>query len=105
VDFDRDGQVNLFEFTAGLVPTDAASRFSITIAPVTGQPTQKRIIFNPLVLTGGGSSAVKFRPDLTTGTWTTLTGTTPGDAGAQRTVTDLNSTGVKKFYQVKITKP
>jgi len=105
VDFDRDGQTNLFEFTAGLVPTDPASRFSITIAPVPGWPTRKDIIFNPLVLTGGRSYAVKFRPDLATGTWTTLTGTTQSDTGAQRTVTDLNATGAKKFYQVEIVKP
>jgi hypothetical protein len=105
VDFDRDGQNNLFEYTAGLVPTDSASRFSITIAPVTGQPGRKNIIFNPLVLTGGRSYAVKFRPDLASGAWTTLTGTTQSDTGAQRTVTDLNATGAKKFYQVEITKP
>ncbi len=105
VDFDRDGQTNAFEYTAGLVPTDPASRFSIAIAPVAGQPGRKNIIFNPLVLTGGRSYAVKFRPDLATGTWTTLTGTTQSDAGAQRTVTDLNATGAKKFYQVEITRP
>ncbi len=105
VDADNDGQSNAFEYTAGLVPTDPASRFSIAIASVAGQPGRKNIIFNPLVLTGGRSYLVKFRPDLATGTWTALTGTTQSDAGEQRTVTDLNATGAKKFYQVEITKP
>ena len=105
VDFDRDGQTNFFEYTAGLVPTDAASRFSITIAPVPGQPTRKNIIFTPLVLTGGRSYAVKFRTDLATGSWAPLTGTTQSDAGSVRTVTDTTATGAKKFYRVDITKP
>jgi hypothetical protein len=105
LDPDGDGQANLFEFTAGLVPTNPASRFSITIAPVPGQPGRKNIIFNPLVLTGGRSYTVKFRPDLATGAWAPLTGTTQSDTGAQRTVTDLNATGAKKFYEVEITKP
>ena len=47
---DDDGQTNLFEFTAGLIPTSPASRFNLTLAPVTGQPTQKRAIFSPLVV-------------------------------------------------------
>lgn len=104
-DPDGDGQTNAFEYTAGLVPTDPASRFSITIAPVPAQPTQKRIIFSPLVLAGGRSYAVKVRPDLATGTWTTLTGTTQSDNGTERTVTDLSATGLVKFYEVEINKP
>ena len=104
-DPDGDGQTNLFEFTAGLVPTDAASRFTLTIAPVPGQPAQKRLIFNPLVLTGGRIYTVKFRTDIATGTWTTLTGTMESDTGTERTVTDQNATGAKKFYHVEITKP
>ena len=99
------GQTNLFNDAVGLVPTDPNSRFSITIAPVAGQPGRTNIIFNPLVLTGGRGYAVKFRPDLATGTWTTLTGTTQSDTGSVRTVTDLNATGAKKFYQMEITKP
>jgi hypothetical protein len=102
-DPDGDGQNNLFEFTAGLVPNNAQSRFALRITPVAGQPTQQKIIFNPLV--SGRTYTVTFRPDLTTGTWTTLTGTSQSDNGAERTVTDLNATGGRKFYEVKISKP
>lgn len=98
VDFGNDGQINAFEYTAGLVPTDHTSRFGIPIAPVAGQPGRKNIIFNPLVLTGGRSYAVEFRPHLATGTRTTFTRTTQSDTSAQRTATDTNATGAKKFY-------
>ena len=48
VDADGTGQTNLFKFIAGLDPTDH-SRFTITIAPVPGQPGQQNVIFNPVV--------------------------------------------------------
>jgi hypothetical protein len=105
VDADADGQDNLFEFTAGLVPTDNASHFTLTIAPVNGQPTQKKLTFSPLIPTEGRSYTVKFRTDLASGVWTTLTGTTQSDTGSERTVTDLNATEAAKFYRVEITKP
>ena len=41
LDPDGDGQNNLFEFTAGLVPTNPLSRFLVSIAPVPGQPTHR----------------------------------------------------------------
>ena len=44
LDPDGDGQTNLFEFTAGLIPTDPQSRFALAIAPVSGQPAQQKII-------------------------------------------------------------
>lgn len=105
IDPDGDGQTNLFEHTAGLVPTDAASRFALTIAPVPGQPGQKKIVFSPLVLTGGRAYAVEFRLDLATGPWVPLTGTTQSDMGSERTVTDLNATDARKFYRVEIATP
>jgi hypothetical protein len=103
IDPDGDGQTNLFEYTAGLVPTDPLSRFSLRIAAVPGQPTQKRIIFSPRL--SGRSYTVKFRLELTAGTWMPLTGATQNDAGSERTVTDLNATDPAKFYEVEITKP
>lgn len=103
IDPDGDGQTNLFEYTAGIVPTDPLSRFTLRIAPVPGQPTQMRIIFNPRLT--GRAYTVKFRPDLTTGAWMTLSGTTQSDTGSERTVTDLNATEPAKFYQVEIVKP
>lgn len=102
-DPDGDGQNNLFEFTAGLVPNNVASRFAIAITPVPGQPAQQRIVFSPLV--SGRNYTVKYGTTLAAGTWTTLTGTTQSDTGAERTVTDTAATGDKKFYKVEITKP
>jgi hypothetical protein len=34
-----------------------------------------------------------------------LTGATESDAGAERTVTDLDASGESKFYRVLISKP
>ncbi len=100
---DGDAHDNLFEFIAGLVPTDSSSHFRLTLAPVAGQPTHKRAIFSPLV--AGRTYTVEFRTSLSTGAWQTLTGTTQNDNGNERTVTDPNATGPRKFYRVQITKP
>jgi len=100
-DPDGDGQNNAFEYTAGLVPTDANSRFLLNIV---GTP-QKQIVFSPVV--DGRSYAVEYRASLTSDpSWQTLTTvTTPPDSGVQRTVTDTDASSVRKFYQVKISKP
>jgi hypothetical protein len=103
LDPDGDGQNNAFEETAGLIPTDPLSRFSLTIAPVPGQPTQKDIIFDPIV--PGRSYAVMTSPDLTPGSWAPLSGGIASDDGNQRTVTDTSATATKKFYTVEIVKP
>jgi hypothetical protein len=102
-DPDGDGQTNLFEFTAGLIPTDPQSRFTLAIAPVSGQPAQKAVIFTPLV--GGRSYTVQFKLSLTDATWQTLTGTTQNDSGITRTVTDPAGAGAAKFYRVQVSKP
>lgn len=68
----------------------------LSIAPVPGLPLQKNIIFTPRFT--DRTYVVKFRSDL-------ATGTTQSDSGSERTVTDPNATGAKKFYQVEITKP
>jgi hypothetical protein len=101
-DPDSDGQTNRFEFTAGIIPTDPASRFHLTLAPVPGQSTQKRAIFSPLV--AGRSYTVEYSDSLSSGSWQVLTGTTFTDSGNERTVTDLNASGLNKFYRVKVEK-
>jgi hypothetical protein len=101
-DADGTGQTNLFKFIAGLNPVDG-SRFALAIQGVNGQPTQKNLIFNPLV--SGRTYIVQFTPSLATPSWQTLTGTSQSDNGSQRTVTDLNATGTTKFYRVQISKP
>jgi hypothetical protein len=103
-DPDGDGQVNLFEFTAGLVPTDSTSRFVLKIQSVGGQPSQKNLIFNPIA--GGRTYTVQFTTTLISPlSWAPLTGTTEGDIGTERTVNDPNATGAKRFYRVEISKP
>ena len=103
LDPDGDGQNNAFEFTAGLIPTDAQSRFTLTIAPVPGQPAEKKVIFDPIV--AGRSYTVMASSDLTTGSWITLPGGSVTNNGDQRTVTDPAASATKKFYKVEIVKP
>jgi hypothetical protein len=103
LDPDGDGQNNAFEETAGLIPTDAQSRFSLSVAPVSGQPTQKDVIFEPIV--AGRTYTVMTSPDLTPGSWDSLTGGSASDDGDERTVTDTAASETKKFYRVEIVKP
>ena len=103
LDPDGDGQTNLFEFTAGLVPINPQSRFTLDVQPVPGQPTQRKLVFSPIV--AGRSYVVEARLSLTSGSWLPLTGFTQSDAGNIRTVIDLNASGPTKLYHVTITKP
>ena len=102
VDFDGTGQTNLFKYIAGLNPLDG-SRFTLTLAPVAGQPAQKNVIFTPRLT--DRSYAVTFKTDLNAATWTPLPGGIVSDNGQQRTVTDPAATGAKKVYHIEITKP
>ena len=97
------GQNNLFKYIAGLNPLDVTSRFVLNIAPVPGQPAQRNLIFSPRF--SDRTYVVKYRTDLATGTWLTLTGTTQGDSGTARTVTDTGAAGLQKFYHIEIAKP
>jgi hypothetical protein len=103
LDPDGDGQNNRFEFISGLDPTDAQSRFFLTIAPIHGLPSQKQVVFNPIV--AGRSYTVMTRLDLTAGSWSPLTGGSVSDDGDHRTVTDPAASETKKFYTVIIEKP
>jgi len=103
VDFDGDGQNNLFECIAGLSPTDPSSRFTLSIAPVPGQATQKNLIFSPVM--PGRTYMLKSKSGLVAATWDPATVSPPSDSGATRTITDLDAAGVTKFYRIEITKP
>lgn len=104
VDFDGTGQTNLFKFIAGLNPLDPNSRFTLTIASVSGQPGQKILTFSPRL--SGRTYTVMARTNLgALGGWFPINGSTPNDNGQERTVTDLNAAGPSKFYRVDITKP
>ena len=103
-DPDGDGQTNAFEFTAGLVPTDPASRFTLSIAVVPGQSGQKKLIFSPRL--AGRTYTVKAKASLLPGTYLPLTNpSAPSDDGETRTIIDRDASGATKFYQVEIVKP
>lgn len=103
LDPDGDGQSNRFEFAAGLVPTDAKSRFSLRIEKVTGQPGHMRLVFHPRL--EGRTYAVQWRLSLVAVEWAPLSAAAVIDAGEIRTVTDPAATSVAKFYRIEITKP
>lgn len=104
IDADFDGQDNLFEFTAGLIPNDAASRFLLNPAPVPNQPGQMNLVISPRL--PGRTYTVKSSLTLAPGsTWDPLTSFSILDNGITRTITDLDATGTRKFYKVEITKP
>ena len=101
-DPDGDGQNNLFEFLAIVRPDDPASRFRLRIEPVTGAPTQKKLIFSPRFV--NRTYTVESNLDLGA-IWTSVPGLTVFDNGPERTATDPNASTERKFYRVQITKP
>ena len=104
IDADFDGQDNLFEFTAGIVPTDPNSRFLLRSTTTPGQPGQMNLIISPRL--PDRIYTVKTSPTLgSLATWTDLTTFTFSDNGNERTITDTAATGPRKFYQVQIGMP
>ena len=105
-DFDGTGQTNLFKYIAGLNPLDG-SRFTLSVAPVAGQPAQKNVIFTPRPTDRTYTVTFKtaFKTAFNAATWTPLPGGIVTDNSQQRTVTDPAATGAKKFYHIEITKP
>ena len=102
-DPDGDGQNNLFEFTAGLIPTDATSFFRVQIESVAGFNTQNKLIFSPRF--NDRTYTIKTSTSLLNGSWISLTGGTVSDIGTERTITDTSATEPRKFYKVEITRP
>jgi hypothetical protein len=105
-DADGTGQNNLFKYVAGLDPTNPASVFVLLVQNVTGQPSQKNLLFNPVA--GGRTYTPQFRTDMVSGAWATLTGIggpTTNVPQAQVTVTDMSATQTQKFYRVNISLP
>jgi hypothetical protein len=103
-DFDGDGQNNLMECTAGLDPCDPASVFALRVENVAGQPNQRRLIFKPWA--SGRTYTPQFTTNLAGTAFATLTGTGgPTTNGTEVTVTDLNATGQRKFYRIRISLP
>jgi len=98
-DPDGDGHTNQFEFVAGLVPNDGASRFEQRVDATSGNT---KIIFSPVV--AGRTYQVLTNTDLGA-TWTPATVGAPVDNGAERTLTETIAPDPKRFYRVRITKP
>jgi hypothetical protein len=106
-DADGTGQNNLFKFVAGLNPTNPASVFVLKVAPVAGQPTQKALTYNPILIGSGQVYTVQFRTNLTGGAaYATLTTTSALTTnGAQVSLNDTQATQTQKFYRVNISLP
>lgn len=102
-DPDGDVQNNRFEYIAGTVPVDAASKFRLEVSLVPGQPTQRDIVFSPRLSTR--SYEVQSAPDLGAALFTVLPGTTTSDFGQTRTVRDNNAVDGFRFYRVSISFP
>ena len=99
LDPDGDGQSNAFEYCAGLVPTDASSRFTVQIGGDSEGSPQVR--FDPVV--SGRTYTVKYKDQLDAATWTRLSGASSADSGCVRTITDGSAAAATaRFYIVEI---
>jgi hypothetical protein len=102
-DDDGDGNSNYFEFVAGLVPTNAGSVFKTTVSYLPGQPSQRAIVFSPII--SGRNYSVKSSESLQPATWIPLSGAISSDAGNERTVVDTAANEARKFYVIEIKNP
>lgn len=102
-DPDHDGQENRFEFDAGLSPVDPASRFSISFAPVPGEPLSLGILFAPRL--PDRTYTIYSAPTLDRSTATPITPGTIIDVGDQRLIADPSPGATRAFYHVRITRP
>ncbi len=102
-DDDGDGLSNYLEYVAGSDPLLSGSTFNISIAPVTGNPSQMEITYGPLIK--GQTYTVKSTDSLTSGTWTTEDTFTPPSARTTRVVAVSNAFTPARFYTVVIQKP
>ena len=100
-DPDGDGQSNLFEFTAGLDPTDAGSRFHLELLPGLTDG-QRQLVFSPRL--PDRTYTVEAAANLEGAPFVPLAGTIFTDDGETRTVTDLNATDPARYYRVSISK-
>ena len=102
-DPDFDGQNNLFEFTAGVVPTDPQSVFRLNLEPVKGQPSRKQLVFSPRWI--DRNYRILSSSTMQADSWLPVTADSVHDVGSQRIITDAGGTEPQKFYRVEITKP
>jgi uncharacterized delta-60 repeat protein len=98
-DPDGDGQNNLFEFVAGLIPTDATSQFHQTIDTSSGHA---KITFSPRFTSR--TYVVETSTTLDGGSWSAATGSSTDNLNA-RTFTDAAALEPRRFYRVNISRP
>ena len=103
LDPDGDGHTNLFEFTAGLLPNSAGSRFSVVLEDVPGQPGMKRLAFQPAM--SGRTFTLLKSTTLAPGSWQVVPGVTASGNNGTLTLTDPSATDGSAFYQVRIVRP
>ncbi len=101
-DPDGDSQNNRFEFSAGLHPRDAASRFSLSISTTPGQSTWKSLEFSPRFDTRDYQI---LRADSPAGPWQSISPALMFDQGPIRTVIDTAPPSQRAFYRIGIRKP
>ena len=101
-DPDGDGQNNLFEYMAGLSPTNAESHFTLEMADLPDLPNQKALIFSPRL--AGRTYLLEVSTNLASG-FAPLTGFEQLDFGSTRFVLDPNATAPNRFCRVRISVP
>ena len=102
-DPDSDGQNNLFEYNACLIPTSAASRLQFDFFAVPGHPEQKGLIFSPRF--PGCSYTIRAANTPDRAASSPLTGGITTDSGEVRRVIDPDGGGSRKFYHLQVTRP
>ena len=102
IDPDQDGQNNLFEYTAGVSPTNARSLFTLEISRVPGQPSQRNLTFSPRL--PDRTYEAQYRLNLST-PWQPVPAIGTTDFRDERTITDLRAIEPNKLYRIQITKP
>jgi hypothetical protein len=102
VDVTGNGHTNFFAWLADLIPTDHHSVFRVAVEPG-ANASEKRIVYSPRRETR--HYAVIQSESVTNGSWSVLTPASLIDQGEQRTETDPNAGGGRKFYRVQISLP
>ncbi|MBK8479075.1 MAG: hypothetical protein IPL39_23170 [Opitutaceae bacterium] len=75
--------------------------FDLQFSPVAGHADQLSFSFGPIY--AGRTYTPEYCTDLATANWQPLTTTSaPVDASGRRTIVDLNASGPRKFYRVKL---
>ncbi len=101
---DKDDQDNLFEFIAGVDPTDPLSFFDMRLEPVPGEPAHRRVVFNPFFL--NRTYVLTNSTTLTPGSHAPVPSTTSSNSGdgSEGTITDTDATETRKFYKIEISR-